>query len=228
MRRDICFYVEADVKAVYQAYLNAATHTPFERSCQQQPYHTISFGVNNSFKYNMNGGACTIHFMPQGRGTAVNMRFSIVQLMGARYERYAEDLNKAMQAFLPVVPRQISCDVEEFLKPQNQITPATAQPRSPAPQTYTPAPQPVVPSAPRPAPQSAPAPVYDPAPVYAPPAPKPAPAPAAPAAPKPVAAKAATDELTNIDLIRRYKSLMDDGVITEAEFAQKKKQLLGL
>lgn len=125
LRRDLGFYVEADVKSVYQAYLNAATHKPFERECKQEPFHTISFGMNYSFKYNMNGGSCTIHFMPSGSGTAVNMRFSIAQLAGARYEWYASNLNEAMQKFLPVQPQKARYDMEDFLKPQNQITPAT-------------------------------------------------------------------------------------------------------
>lgn len=33
---------------------------------------------------------------------------------------------------------------------------------------------------------------------------------------------------SNIDEIRRYKELMDDGIITKVEFEQKKKQLLGI
>ena len=156
MRRDIGFYIEADVKTVYEAYLKAATNKPFERSCKQEPYHTIAFGVNYSFKYNMNGGACNIHFMPHGSGTAVNMRFSIAQGVGARCEKYAQDLNRAMQAFLPVTPRSTAYNMDEFLKPQNMITPATYQ------KAAAPAPAPV--AAPAPAPVAAPVPVAAPAP----------------------------------------------------------------
>lgn len=148
MRRDIGYYIEADIKTVYEAYLKAATNKPFERSCKQEPYHTIAFGVNYSFKYNMNGGACNIHFMPHGSGTAVNMRFSIAQGVGARCEKYAQDLNRAMQAFLPVTPRSTAYNMDEFLKPQNMVTPATYQ------QTAAPAPvaAPVSVATPTPAP----------------------------------------------------------------------------
>lgn len=124
MRRDIGFYIEANVQRVYQAYLDAATHKPFERSCNEEPWHTISFGVNFSMKYNMNGGTCHIHFMPWGNGTAVNMRFSLAQAMGARYERYAEDLNRAMQAYLPVTVQPAAYNMDDFLKPENQISSA--------------------------------------------------------------------------------------------------------
>ena len=139
MRRDIGFYVEADLQQVYAAYLQAATNKPFERTCTQEPYHTISFGVNYSFKYNMNGGACNIHLMPCGSGTAVNMRFSIAQAVGARYERYAEDLNNAMHAILPVAIRPSSYNMDDFIRPENQITPDKLHP--------APAPAPVVASA---------------------------------------------------------------------------------
>ena len=140
MRRDVGFYVEAGIQEVYQAYLNAATNKPFERECKQEPYHTISFGVNYSFKYNMNGGSCSIHFMPYGSGTAVNMRFSIAQAVGARYGRYAEDLNKAMREYLPRPIQEKEFDMDEFLKPQNRVTPASLQ--------NAPTPAPVVTAAP--------------------------------------------------------------------------------
>ena len=134
MRRDIGFYIAANIEQVYQAYLNAATHKPFERTCSQEPLHTIAFGVNYSFKYNMNGGSCHIHLMPCGNGTAVNIRFSIAQAAGARCEKYAQDLNKAMQVFLPVTPQPATYDVDDFLKPENQVTPATLQ-KAPAQNT---------------------------------------------------------------------------------------------
>ena len=124
MKRDVGFYVEADVATVSCAYLNAASHKPFERDCTQEPFYAFTFGVNFSMKYNMNGGSCCIRFMPCGTGTAVNMRFSLAQVAGARYERYAEDLNKALQAFLPIAPTPAKYNADDFLKPENQITPA--------------------------------------------------------------------------------------------------------
>ncbi|MEG1721270.1 MAG: SHOCT domain-containing protein, partial [Pseudoflavonifractor sp.] len=53
----------------------------------------------------------------------------------------------------------------------------------------------------------------------------PAPAPAAPAAPQPAPAAPAQDP---IEQLKKYKQLMEDGVIDADEFAAKKKQLLGL
>lgn len=153
MRRDIGFYFEAKIEQVYRAYLNAATGAPFGRSCKEEPYHTIAFGLNFSGKYNMNGGSCTIHLMPCGTGTAVNIRFSIAQLGGARYERYAQDLHIAMQSYLAVAPRPTKYNMDDFLKPANQVTPASVQ------------------SAPAPAAKPAPVVVAEPAPVVPEPAP---------------------------------------------------------
>ena len=121
MRRDIGFYVAAPIEKVYQSYLSAAAGKPFNRSCAQEPYHTISFGLNFSFKYNINGGSCTIHFAPDGAGTAVNFRFSIVQMAGARCARYAQDMNDAMQRYLPVVPRPMDYNIEDFLRYKNSV-----------------------------------------------------------------------------------------------------------
>ena len=150
MKRDVGFYIEANIEQVYYAYLKAAINKPFERSCKEEPFHTISFGVNFSFKYNMNGGACTIHLMPWGSGTAVNIRFSIAQAAGARYEKYANDLNAAMQAFLPVVPCPAAFNVDDFLNPQNQVTPEKLQnntaPVASAPIQETPVATPVAPA----------------------------------------------------------------------------------
>lgn len=136
MRRDLGFYVEAKIADVYQAYLNAATHKPFERDCKEEPFHTISFGMNFSMRYNMNGGSCNLHFMPCGSGTAVNIRFVVAQLAGARYEAYAQELNKAMMVYLPVMPQPAQFNMDDFLKPENQITPGTYRqsiPAAPAP-----------------------------------------------------------------------------------------------
>lgn len=148
MRRDVGFFIEADITQVYDAYLKAATAKPFERTCKVIPFHTISFGVNYSFKYNMNGGSCNIHFMPCNGGTAVNMRFSIAQAAGARYEKYARDLNNALRAYLPMVPQPAKYNMDDFLKPENQVIPAMIQPDY-SPQPTVPAPQPT-PVAPKP------------------------------------------------------------------------------
>lgn len=125
MRRDICYFFAADVRSVYNAYLSAATNAKFRRDCGQEPYHTISFGLNFSAKYNMNGGSCTIHFIPYRGGTAVDLRFSIVQLGGARYEKYAKDLTNDAVAVSGVAAQQLSLDINEFTNPLNKVTPDT-------------------------------------------------------------------------------------------------------
>lgn len=123
MRRDICHFYPADVKTVYNGYLAVLGNDKFDRECHQEPYHTLGFGLNFSMKYNFNGGGCNIHFMPYNNGTAVDLRFTLAQLAGARYEKYDRDLTDGVQKELGIFASDIRIDVEEFLKPQNQITP---------------------------------------------------------------------------------------------------------
>ncbi len=135
MRRDVCYFFETDVKTLYNAYLKSAQQPPFEKSCNEEPYHTFSFGIGFTFKYNMNGGACTLHFMPYKNGSAVNLRFSIAQLMGARCQKYAEHLTNGASAILNLPGTKINIDVEQFLIPANQVTKAVAdQPQDGIPQ----------------------------------------------------------------------------------------------
>lgn len=152
MTRDLFYYIEADVATVYNAYLTAAQRPPFERDCHQEPYHTINWGMNFSMKYNMNGGSCILRFMPYGNGTAINIHFIVAQLAGARYERYAEDLNRALVNILPIAPAPIRLNADDFQRPENRITPANVRPAAPAPIAA-----PI--AAPAPAPVAAPTPV---------------------------------------------------------------------
>ncbi len=174
MRRDICYFFPASVDRVYNAYLTAATNARFRRECTQEPYHTIGFGLNFSMKYNMNGGACTIRFIPHMNGCAVNLRFSIAQLAGARYEKYAIDLTNDAAAVLGVPSQNIKIDVNAFLAPENRVTAASqpapaGQPMNNAPQqNFAPQAQPMMnaqqaPFAPQPAPAPAPMPAPQPA-----------------------------------------------------------------
>ena len=123
MRRDICYFFAADVPSVYNAYLSAATNAKFRRECGQEPYHTLWFGLNFSMKYNMNGGSCNIHFIQYNGGTAVDLRFSVAQLGGARYERYANDLTNDAVAVLGIPGQKFKLDINEFLNETNKITP---------------------------------------------------------------------------------------------------------
>ena len=91
MTRDLCYFYPCPLNAVYGAFVQTAAQK-LGKDCKQTPMVSISFGLNFSMKYNMNGGACTIHFMPYQNGTAINIRYSVVQLMGARYKKHAQDL----------------------------------------------------------------------------------------------------------------------------------------
>lgn len=135
MRRDVCYYFETDSKTLYDTYLTAAKNPPFGRTCDEKPYHTFSFGLNYSFKYNMNGGACTLRFIPMKTGAAVNLRFSIAQLAGARYESYADYLTEHAEKILHLRAQRCNINVDEFMKADSLVfsssaapSPVTAQP----------------------------------------------------------------------------------------------------
>ena len=175
MRRDVFHFYPRPVKLVYDAYQQAANER-FGKNCRTEPYHTLSFGLNYSFRYNMNGGACNVHLIPYQNGTAVNIRYTIVQLAGARYGAHDRDLTGYVEKLLgaPAQSLQISADV--FLLPQNQLTPGMPAPQPGAAAVSAPAPAPApaqsyAVSDPAPAPVPASAPSYevsDPAPAPAP------------------------------------------------------------
>ena len=126
MRHDVCYYFPADVKAVYEAYVSAATNRVFRRNPNKEPYHTIGFGMNFSVKYNINGGSCIIRFIPYNSGTAVNLRFTLAQAGGARCNAYADELSRTAGSFLGgMMPQLCSVNVNDFLNPLNQVTAAS-------------------------------------------------------------------------------------------------------
>ena len=114
MRKDICFYYPAPIQAVYAAY-QAAIGNVFKESASGTPYHTIVFGLGFSFKYNMNGGGCHVHLMPYNNGTAVNIRYTIAQALGARCEAHAKDLSAGVEAILHTRSERVNIDVQVFL-----------------------------------------------------------------------------------------------------------------
>lgn len=133
MRRDICYYYQAPIAQVYQGYLSAAGNDQFRRECREEPYHTLTFGLNFSMKYNFNGGSCVIRFIPWQGGTAVNLRFSLAQAAGARYEWYDRDLTAAASAIIGVVAQPAKVPVDYFLDPANRVAANAPQPTAPAP-----------------------------------------------------------------------------------------------
>lgn len=149
MRSDVFYVYPTDVVSLYNAYAQAAAQPPFERECKTEPYHTLSFGLNFSMKYNMNGGACILHFIPLPQGAAVNVHFVIAQAFGARYEAYAEELTRHAAALLGLAPQRVEMDAKLFEQEQNKIT---AAPITAPTDVVMPNPAPVPAPAPTPAP----------------------------------------------------------------------------
>ena len=53
--------------------------------------------------------------MPHNDGTAVNVRYSVVQLAGARCKKHNQDMTAAVEKLLGVSAQEIQLDVETFL-----------------------------------------------------------------------------------------------------------------
>lgn len=126
MKRDLCYYYPAPVQPVFDAFVQAANQK-FGKNCQVNMFKTISFGLDYSFKYNMNGGSLTLHFMPYNSGTAIDMRYTVVQLMGARYQKHANDVLAFTNTVLGVQAQPIQLDVNQFLAYENSAD-AVSQP----------------------------------------------------------------------------------------------------
>ena len=120
MKRDVFHYYEADIKAVCNAYVDAVKEK-FGKDCCFEPYHTITFGLPFSLKYNINGGACHIHFIPYKSGTAVGIRYTIVQLFGARYKAHDADMTEFVNNVLGTSAKEINIGMDVFMNDANRI-----------------------------------------------------------------------------------------------------------
>ncbi len=131
MRRDLVYFYPVPMKLVYDAFYNAAGQK-FGKNCKADPFKTLQFGLNYSFKYNMNGGSVTAHFMPFQNGTAVNLRYTIIQAFGARYKAHAQDLTKHVDGLLGTRGSMIQLNIQQFLDYEKR-TPSGVLPEQQAP-----------------------------------------------------------------------------------------------
>ncbi len=125
MRRDMFFIYDKPVAEVFNAY-RQAIKTVFNTDADAAEFHSITFGLNFSFKYNMNGGACHVHFIPYGNGTAVRIRYSIAQLVGARYAAHCKDMVNGADKVLGIESKPAKLDMEQFLKDESKTVKAEA------------------------------------------------------------------------------------------------------
>lgn len=95
------FYIHYDerIETVYGAYKNSIIKL-FKQDVEGHPFHTVVFMLKPSFKYNMNGGICSIHFRPYKNGTVVDVGYSIAQFFAAKCDKHNADLTKAVEKYL--------------------------------------------------------------------------------------------------------------------------------
>lgn len=122
MRRDLFHYFDADVETVYKAYLSILREKPFGKEPGQTPYSLLSFGIGFSFKFNMNGAGVHIHFAPKGNGTAIQVRYSIAQLFGARYQAYDQLMTSHVEAKLGKKAQPLATLEDSYFEPKQAPT----------------------------------------------------------------------------------------------------------
>ena len=147
MRADICHFFNCPIEKVFGAY-SIAIKNEFNSDAQIMPVHTIVFGLKYSWKYNMNGGTCHVHFMRYNGGTAVGIRYTIIQLMGARYKKHDQDLTNLVEKYLGMKAQDLYLDMNIFLNNKatagagasNTVAPSPAPTTSPNVVNHTQAP----------------------------------------------------------------------------------------
>ena len=122
MRRDLVFFYPLPPEPVYRAFVQAANQR-FGKECKFEPFVKLSFGLNYSFKYNMNGGVLTVHFMPYQNGTAIDLHYTVVQLAGARYKKHAQDLTQFTDSVLGTRATTLVLDANHFLAYEQSASP---------------------------------------------------------------------------------------------------------
>ena len=119
MKRDLVYFYDRPLDAVFSAFVQAANQQ-FGKNCKIDQGKTINFALNYSFKYNMNGGSVTAHFMPYEGGVAVDLRYTIVQAFGARYKAHAADLTGYVNNLLQAAGKLIELYINLFLQYEAQ------------------------------------------------------------------------------------------------------------
>ena len=122
MRADICHYYHQSIENVYNAY-KLAIETKFSKKVSGTPYHTLVFPLYYSLKYNMNGGGCHVHLIRYEGGTAVDIRYTISQLVLARYKAHDRDLTAEVEKILGIKAQSISLSIDTFLQGKNNPAP---------------------------------------------------------------------------------------------------------
>lgn len=122
MRRDLYHNYPYYIDDVYNAYVEAIQNEPFKKKPHLES-NLIAFDIGFSFKYNMNGGACHIHLDETDTGTSVQVRYSIVQLFGARCEAYDKALTEKVEEYLrniPAIEPEPEPEFEQEIEPENE------------------------------------------------------------------------------------------------------------
>ena len=129
MTKDVfCFY-PCPAQQVYSAFLQTANEQ-FSKRCREDIRGAVfSFGLDYSFKYNMNGGSCTVHFLPYQGGTAVAIHYTVVQLFGAKIGKHSTDMTAYADRLLGVKNQPVQLNIGMFTAYEASLSQQGAEPQ---------------------------------------------------------------------------------------------------
>ena len=120
MTAEVYHYYPNPIEDVFNAYARAIQDCfKVTGACYQ--YHTITFPLKFSFKYNMNGGNCTLNFIRHQDGTAVRVNYNIYQLIAALYDSHDRDMTLYVQRILGSFATPIFLSPMDFANPDNRV-----------------------------------------------------------------------------------------------------------
>lgn len=138
MEVSICRFFNQPLEEIYNAYIRSI-HTQFCENCIQTPYQRIEFKLKFSFRYNMNGGNCTLLFMSHKNGTAVYIQYNILQLVGARYKAHEIRMTSFVENQLHLISQQIFLNIDDFsYRPESTSYASPSTPATPFADTTVP------------------------------------------------------------------------------------------
>lgn len=119
MNKSFNFYYSIDLPKLYRAYENAIKYL-FKKNSSTQDPRILSFPLDFSLKYNMNGGTCNVVFSSLDfNSTRVEIKYSVLQASGARCKAHADDLINQVAQILQRPNPNSDCNQEDTMKGNN-------------------------------------------------------------------------------------------------------------
>lgn len=122
MKKEFCHYYPKPVEEIFTAY-DRAVKVVFGADAEKAPNKLIEFDLEYSFKYNINGGGCSIRFTESNGGTLVGLSYVIAGAMGARCNACDLDLTEEVEQIVGVQSKNVYEEFDELVRRMNTPPP---------------------------------------------------------------------------------------------------------